>query len=77
MTLDKGSKTYLRYCEMGLKLMRIYKNGELENREAFLDHDCDLILCISCWNKMVLLHEQEVREKLGIQSKRCSARKKI
>lgn len=75
--VDKITKTVVRYCEMGLKSIKFVENGPHENKIFFDDHDCDMILCISCWNKKVLFHEQQVVEETGIVSRRVSARKKL
>ena len=77
MVVDKVTKNLLRYCEMGLKLVRFNKMGEKDDKESFNDHDCSMVLCIPCWNKKVMLHEKEIKDKLGIQYQRCSARKRM
>ena len=76
MTLDKHTDSFLMYCEMGLKSMKIKKNDNSTEMESFLDHDCNMILCITCYKVKVVEHEQHMTvDKCG-RSKRCSARKK-
>ena len=77
MPMDKGTKCYLRYCEMGLKGAKYNKNGTIDEKAFFEDHDCNMVLCVACWNKRVEQHEKEVKEKLGVNRKRCSARKRF
>ena len=77
MCIDKGTKSYLQYCKMGLKSIK-YCMYENEDEKAYFDnHDCKMILCIACWNERVISHEQDIKDKMGITSKRSSARKKI
>ena len=77
MTMDKGSRYYLRYCEMGLKGLKYNINGCLDERDLFEDHNCDMLLCVQCWNMKVLEHEEDVKGGVGASSRRCSARKKL
>lgn len=78
MTLDKGSKYFVRYCEMGLKGYKYSMKGDNAKTSFFEDHNCDMILCIKCWNRKVEDHEKEIKEKVGgTTKKRCSARKKF
>ena len=76
MKMDKVTKIYLRYCEMGLISEKYNKIGIELEREANMDCNCNTVLCIPCWNKKVTLHEKDMKERLGTQSKHCSARKR-
>ena len=77
MVMDKITKSYLIYCEMGLK-SRLYSGYTCdEEKNIFDDHNCDMILCVPCWNTKVDIYEQECLQKMGNRSKRCSARKNI
>lgn len=76
-TQDKSTKNFVMYCEMGLKSFKMNKNGNDEEKKLFEDHYCDMVLCVSCWNKKVIVYDQEVKDKLGLNSRRCSSRKKI
>jgi len=74
MTMDKATKCFLRYCEMGLKGSRYNENGNKDDKELFLDHHCDMVLCVKCWNIKVSEHEKMEECTNGIRSKRCSLR---
>jgi len=76
MKLDKGTKSLLRYCEMGLKSAKINRDGEKEDKEFFDDHNCSMVLCVPCWNNKVAIHDSTVIDKQGNLSRRCSSRKK-
>lgn len=77
MTADKYTRNYLHYCEMGLKSIKYNLDGTNNEKKYFMDHDCNTILCVPCWNSKVLVHEQELKEQLGTGTKRCSTRKKM
>ena len=77
LTQDKSTKNYLMYCEMGLKLLKFNRNGNEDEKISFDDHTCDMVLCVSCWNKQVVIYDQEVKDKLGLNTRQCSSRKKI
>jgi len=77
MKLDKGSRSVLRYCGMGLKSVRYNRNGDPDETEIFEDHDCSMILCIPCWNSKVVMHETEIKLKSGNTERRSSARKRL
>ena len=77
MVMDKVSKIYMRYCEMGLKSYKYNKNGNDEEKAAYNDHDCNMILCVPCYDGKLTAYEKEVKEKMGLQSKRCSARNRL
>lgn len=57
MCMDKVSKSYLRYCEMGLKSTKYVMRRSEDEIVAFEDHDCNMVLCIPCWNQKVLDYE--------------------
>jgi len=76
MKLDKGTKTYLRYCEMGLASAKFNKNGTNEEQEMYLDHECNTLLCIPCWNIRIDAYEQKVKNLEGNRLTRCSTRNK-
>ena len=48
--MDKASKCFLRYCEMGLKGLCFNENGDKNDKDLFLDHYCEMVLCVECWN---------------------------
>ena len=77
MALDKVTKCYLRYCEMGLKGSKYNADGNQDDMKSYLDHNCSMVLCVKCWNSKVLEHEQEIKAKFGVVSNCVSARKKI
>jgi len=77
MIMDKGSKSFVRYCEMGLKGMRFNRNGSEDDINSYQDHHCNTILCISCWNTKVEEYEQQVKELKGKTTLRSSARHKL
>lgn len=77
MCMDKVTKCFLHYCEMGLKGTKYNGNGSCDEKEIFEDHNCNMVLCVECWNNKVMAHEQEVKEKIGVTARRCSARKKF
>jgi len=77
MDMDKISKFYLFYCEMGLKGYKYNKNGSEREREIFLDHSCDMVLCVKCQEEKVDQHETEIKSVIGGTSRRCSSRKRL
>jgi len=77
MDMDKISKFYLFYCEMGLKGYKYNKNGNDSERDIFLDHSCDMVLCVKCRDKIVDQHETEIKSVIGGNSRRCSSRKRL
>src|SRR5688500_16359631 len=46
MQMNKGAKSFLRYCEMGLKSAKLDQNGEAEEKALYEDHNCLMILCV-------------------------------
>ena len=46
-------------------------NGE-EEFNSFKDHDCNMVLCIVCWNERVIQHGVNICNEKGIHNKRCS-----
>ena len=77
MSIDKVTKTLLRYCEMGLKSIKLNRDGDEDKKQMFIDHDCNMIMCVPCWNLKVLDYENEIMKMTGSRSKRCSNRKRI
>lgn len=76
MRLDKSSKTYLRYCEMGLKSRKNNKNGDSDEQNIFADLYCTMVMCIPSWNNKIAEKDQ-VKEQCGARAIRFSARKKV
>ena len=77
MLLDKCTKTYLQYFDMGLKGIKFNRHGDADKQNSYNDHHCETILCISCWNKKVNNFENTVSTSVnGDQLKRRSARNK-
>lgn len=74
ITMDKSTKTYLRYCEMGLRSMKYKKNGNEEETALFNDHCCNMILCILCWNTKNTEYEMKLNLDNGNLKRRCSVR---
>ena len=61
---------------MGIIFEKYNKNGNESERDAYMDRNCNTVFCIPCWNKNVTLHDKDMKEKFGIQSKHCSSRKR-
>ena len=57
MKMDKSSKSYMRYCEMGLKSIKYISKSSEDEIVSLEDHDCDMILCMPCWNQEVRNYE--------------------
>lgn len=48
LIMYKATKCFLQYCEMGLKGSQYNEHGNEEDKKLFMDHYCDMVLCIKC-----------------------------
>ena len=76
LKMDKGTKVYLRYCEMGLKSLKYDKDGDEDEKDMYENHHCLLVLCVPCWNMKVLEHENMATSASPNEQRCYSARRK-
>jgi len=61
---------------MGLKGKQFNEHGDENDKKSFDDHNCNMVLCIPCWNNKVECYEREVKTFKGASTVRCSRRLK-